>query len=126
MRGQATLDHAPFSLNAYSEISKKENRSRIITSNLWISHGGGVDARSNPIIVSKATFEYRRSVFGPSWRSSDCRRYLHPRSEGVPAQDVTLSVSNQSVVSSDLERVSDAMRRENLRDPQNGLWVVTQ
>lgn len=82
--------------------------------------------RSNPIIVSKATFEYRRSVSGPSWRSSDCRRYLHPRSEGVPAQDVTLSVSNQSVVSSDLERVSDAMRRENLRDPQNGLWVATQ
>jgi hypothetical protein len=61
-----------------------------------------VDERSKPIIVSKTTFEKRRSVSGPSWRSSDCRRYLHPRSEGVPAQDVTLSVSNQSVVSADL------------------------
>jgi hypothetical protein len=85
-----------------------ENRTRysngIITSSLWINHGGGVDARSSPVIVSKTTFEYRRFVSGPSCRSSDCRRYLHPRSEGVPTQDVTLSVSNQSVVSSDLCR----------------------
>lgn len=78
----------------------------IITSSLWISHGGGVDVRSNPVIVSKTTFEYRKFVSGPSCRSSDCRRYLHPRSEGVPTHDVTLSVSNQSVVSSDLCRKS--------------------
>jgi hypothetical protein len=67
---------------------------------------GGVDALSRPVIVSKTTLEYRKSVSGPSCRSSDCRKYRHPRSEGVPAQDVTLSVSNQSVVSSDLYRSS--------------------
>jgi len=37
-----------------------------------------------------------------SWCSSDCCRYLHPWSEGVPAQDVTLLVNNQSVVSANL------------------------
>jgi hypothetical protein len=108
-----------------------ENRTRysngIITCSLWISHGGGVDARSNPVIVSKTTFEYRRLVSGPSCRSSDCRKYLHPRSEGVPTQDVTLSVSNQSVVSSDLCRKSTTLEcARNRSDPQNSLWVTTQ
>src|SRR6266852_3418133 len=77
----------------HSKISEKKwHSSGIVTSSLWISHGGGVDARSNPVIVSKTTFEYRRPVSGPSCRSSDCRKYLHPRSESVPTQDVTLSV----------------------------------
>jgi len=99
----------------------------IVTSNLWINHGGGVDARSNPVIVSKTAFEYRRLVSSPSWRSSDCRKYLHPRSEGVPTQDVALSVSNQSVVSSDLSRKSVALERaRNRSDQQNSLWVTTQ
>jgi hypothetical protein len=89
---------------------RKWHNSGIVTSSLWISHGGGVDARSNPVIVSKTTFEYRRPVSGPSCRSSDCRKYLHPRSEAVPTQDVTLSVSNQSVVSSDLSHKSNDTR----------------
>lgn len=102
-------------------------RSVIVTSSLWISHGGGVDARSRPVIVSNTTFEYRRPVSGPSCRSSDCRRYLHPRSEGMPTQDVTLSVSNQSVVSSDLSHKSATLERaRNRRDLQNGLRVTTQ
>jgi hypothetical protein len=105
----------------------KWHNSGIVTSSLWISHGGGVDARSNPVIVSKTTLEYRRPVSGPSCRSSDCRKYLHPRSEAVPTQDVTLSVSNQSVVSSDLSHKSTTPERaRNRRDPQNCLWVTTQ
>jgi hypothetical protein len=108
-------------------LRKKKHGSRIITSSLWISHGGGVDARSNPVIVSKTTFEYRRPVSGPSCRSSDCRKYLHPRSEGVPTQDVTLSVSSQSVVSSDLSHKSTTLERARSRgDPQNSLWVTAQ
>ena len=93
-------------------LKKKWYGSGIVTSSLWMSHGGGVDARSNPVIVSNTTFEYRRPVSGPSCRSSDCRKYLHPRSEGVPTQDVTLSVSNQSVVSSDLSHKSTKVQKE--------------
>ena len=108
-------------------LRKKRHRNGIVTSSLWISHGGGVDARSNPVSVSKTTFEYRRPVSGPSCRSSDCRKYLHPRSDGMPTQDVTLSVSNQSVVSSDLRNKSTTLERaRNRRDPQNSLWVTTQ
>jgi hypothetical protein len=128
MHELATLDQAPFcNHETVRLLPKKRHSSGIITSSLWISHGGGVEARSNPVIVSRTTFEYRKFVSGPSCRSSDCRRYLHPRSEGVPTQDVTLSVSNQSVVSSDLCRKSMTLEGARYRsDPQNSRWVTTQ
>jgi hypothetical protein len=46
----------------------------------------------------------------------------------VPTQDVALSVSKQSVVSSDLSHRSTTLElaRRNQRGPQNCLWVTTQ
>jgi hypothetical protein len=45
----------------------------------------------------------------------------------MPTQDVTLSVSNQSVVSSDLSHKSTTLERaRNRRDPQNSLWITAQ
>lgn len=72
------------------------------TSSVWTSHGGGGDDLSYSKIVSSVILLYLKSVSGPSWRSSACRKYLQPRSVGVPGHEETLSVSNQSEVSSAL------------------------
>lgn len=66
------------------------------------NHGGGGDILSYSRIVSSVALLYLKSVSGPSWRSNACRRYLHPRSVGVPDHEETLSVSSQSEVSSAL------------------------
>src|SRR6266702_5130340 len=56
MCGSATLDGAPFFRSLVNEVHRGPQK-KTLTSSLWISHGGGVDARSNPVIVSKTTFE---------------------------------------------------------------------
>lgn len=75
-----------------------------LTSSVCISHGGGGNVLSKFMIVSSATFVYLLSVWGPSCRSRDCRRYRHPFSTGEPGHDEVLSVSSQSDVSSLLHR----------------------
>jgi hypothetical protein len=64
-----------------------------------MSHGGGGSDLSKLKIVSKVDLAYRQSVSALSCLSSDCRRYRHPRSDGVFAHVDTLSVNNQSDVS---------------------------
>lgn len=80
------------------------------TSSVCTSHGGGGDDLSYSRMVSSVTLLYLKSVSGPSWRSNACRRYLQPRSVGVPGHEDTLSVSSQSEVSSALRTAKLAPR----------------
>lgn len=75
----------------------------LLTSSVCISQGGGDDF-STPKMASNVAFVYLKSVSALSCCCRDCRRYLHPRSAGVPCHDDTLSVSSQSDVSSCLKR----------------------